>query len=65
MKHSPAYATRVLLSLTVAAGLIQITSAQDRLRTMPGYERYQEISTESRDAVKTGALTVTWTQPAA
>src|SRR5687768_14607655 len=32
---------------------------------MPGYERYQQISTESRDAVKTGALTVTWTQPAA
>ena len=65
MKHSPAFATRVLLSLTVAAGLIQITSAQDRLRTMPGYERYQQISTESRDALKTGALTVTWTEPTA
>ena len=65
MKHSPAFATRVLLSLTAAAGLIQLTSAQDRLRTMPGYERYQQISTESRDALKTGALTVTWTEPTA
>ena len=63
MKHSPALATRILLALTAAAGLIQIASAQDRLRTMPGFERYQQISTESRDALKTGALTVTWTEP--
>jgi dipeptidyl-peptidase-4 len=61
LKHSPAIVTRVLLALTAAAGLIQITSAQDRLRTMPGYERFQQISADSRDAVKTGALTVTWT----
>jgi dipeptidyl-peptidase 4 len=63
VKHSPAFATRILLALTAAAGLIQIASAQDRLRTMPGFERYQQISTESRDALKTGALTVTWTEP--
>jgi dipeptidyl-peptidase-4 len=36
-------------------------SAQDRLRTMPGYERFQKISAESRDAVRSGALSVTWT----
>lgn len=63
MKHLPATSTRVLLALTVATGVIQITSAQDRLRTMPGYERFQQVSAESRDALKSGALTVTWTDP--
>jgi dipeptidyl-peptidase-4 len=38
-------------------------SAQDRLRSMPGYERFQKISAESRDAVRSGALSVTWTDP--
>ena len=27
-------------------------SAQDRLRSMPGYDRFQKISAESRDAVE-------------
>jgi dipeptidyl-peptidase 4 len=34
--------------------------AQDRLKTMPGYERYQKMSREMAGAVKSGALTVTW-----
>ena len=52
---------RQLLGLIVAAAFIPVApSAQDRLQTMPGYEQFQKISQEGRDAVKSGALTVTW-----
>ena len=36
------------------------TLAQDRLKAMPGYERYQKISREMTNAVKLGSLSVTW-----
>ena len=39
----------------------QIAFAQDRLKTMPGYERFQRISRASSNAYKSGALSVTWT----
>jgi dipeptidyl-peptidase-4 len=35
--------------------------AQDRLKTMPGYERYQFMSRETTNAFKSGALAVAWT----
>lgn len=35
-------------------------SAQDKLRQMPGYDRFQKISPQMRTAFKTGALTVKW-----
>src|ERR1041385_6898297 len=34
--------------------------AQDRLKSMPGYDRYQKMSREITNAVKLGALSVTW-----
>jgi dipeptidyl-peptidase 4 len=34
--------------------------AQDRLKTMPGYQRYREMSREIPSSLKSGALTVTW-----
>src|SRR5438128_580403 len=34
--------------------------AQDRLKTMPGYERYQKMSREMTNAAKLGTLSVTW-----
>ncbi len=34
--------------------------AQDRLKTLPGYARYERISRESATAVKGGSLAVTW-----
>jgi len=37
-----------------------ISGAQDRLKTMPGYEQYQKMSKEISTAVKLGALIVTW-----
>ena len=36
------------------------TSAQDRLKTMPGYEQYQKMNREILGSVKLGALSVTW-----
>lgn len=39
---------------------VQISYAQDKLKSMPGYERYQKISPQIRTSVKTGALTVKW-----
>src|SRR5258708_251112 len=35
--------------------------AQDRLKTMPGYEQNQTLSTQIPTAIKSGALAVTWT----
>jgi dipeptidyl-peptidase 4 len=35
-------------------------TAQDRLKTLPGYEQYQKISKELPGAVKSGALNATW-----
>src|SRR5262245_59275623 len=34
--------------------------AQDRLKTMPGYERYVKMNREMTNAVKLGSLSVTW-----
>ena len=39
----------------------QNSFGQDRLKTMPGYDRFQRISREATNAVKSGALSVTWT----
>jgi dipeptidyl-peptidase-4 len=47
--------------LVLNTGLPSIVHAQDRLKSMPGYERYQQMSRETTNAVKPGALTVTWT----
>ncbi|MFN0122073.1 MAG: DPP IV N-terminal domain-containing protein [Blastocatellia bacterium] len=35
-------------------------AAQDRLRTMPGYEQYQRVSREIATAVKPGTLAAVW-----
>src|SRR6266404_7522035 len=47
----------MFLSLLLSTTLF----AQDRLKTMPGYEHYQRASHEMTNAVKLGILTVTWT----
>jgi dipeptidyl-peptidase-4 len=36
------------------------TGAQDRLKTMPGYEQYQKMSGEISGSVKSGTLSVVW-----
>jgi dipeptidyl-peptidase-4 len=47
--------------LAFGVGILPIApSAQSRLPTMPGHEQYQKISAESRDAVKSGAISASW-----
>jgi dipeptidyl-peptidase 4 len=62
VKH---YSTRILartsVVIAVSAGLLQISiGAQDRLKTMPGYARFEKIAREIPTAVRSGALNVTW-----
>src|SRR5258708_5229730 len=44
----------------VVGGFATTSRAQDRLKTMPGYDRYQEMSRKIPGALKSGALSVTW-----
>lgn len=49
------------LALLVAVGALTGTAdAQDRLKSMPGYERYQRVGREIGSSVRSGALAVTW-----
>jgi dipeptidyl-peptidase-4 len=51
----------LLLSVAVAiAALTPAAWAQDRLRTMPGYARFQEASKKAAGAFKSGQVAVTW-----
>ena len=52
--------TLVLPVVATIAALAPLAPAQDRLKTMPGYARYQEVSKKAAGALKSGALTVTW-----
>jgi dipeptidyl-peptidase 4 len=50
--------------LALGFGMLQVApSAQSRLPAMPGYEQFQRISEQSRDAVKSGAISATWKDP--
>src|SRR5262245_39571185 len=66
MKKQTATALRhgLAIALFGVCGLSGIaptnTSAQDRLKTMPGYERHQKMSREILGSVKSGALSVIW-----
>ena len=52
---------RLALTLPLAAGLTGgATQAQDRLRTMPGYDQYQKVARDIPGAVRGGALAVSW-----
>ncbi len=53
--------TGVVIALTIAIGILPIIShAQDRLKTMPGYDQYQKMSKEIPGSVKLGTLQVKW-----
>ena len=52
---------RAGLAAPLVIGLLQIpTAAQDRLKTMPGYQQYLKMTQEIPSAVKLGSLAVTW-----
>lgn len=46
--------------IALAAILPQSSFAQDRLKTMPGYEQFQKMNREISGSVKMGTLPVTW-----
>jgi dipeptidyl-peptidase-4 len=48
------------LSLLALAAVPREAAAQDRLKTMPGYDRYQVLSSQIPISVKPGALSVFW-----
>lgn len=54
----------VMIALLAILGINGIgpetTSAQDRLKMMPGYDQYQKMSREIPGSVKLGALSVVW-----
>jgi len=52
--------TTLVLLLAASAPFWQLAAAQDRLKTMPGYEQYQKFSRDAAGAVKLGAITPRW-----
>ncbi len=47
--------------LILAVGLMPVAStAQDRLKAMPGYDQYQKMNSQIPGSVKSGALGVVW-----
>src|SRR5690242_20113655 len=40
---------------------VPLLPAQDRLKSMPGYARYQEVGTKIQRSFKTGSLSAKWT----
>ncbi|MFO7261948.1 MAG: DPP IV N-terminal domain-containing protein [bacterium] len=55
-------ARAALIAPALFAVLHAPLAAQDRLRTMPGYERYRAMAAEIPRSVKLGALNVTWAE---
>jgi len=55
-------APRLRFALAIGAVCCAVIhpSAQDRLKTMPGYDRFQRVSREIPGSVKLGALAVRW-----
>jgi dipeptidyl-peptidase-4 len=52
---------RILVALTLALSILSITlRAQDRLKTMPGFDQFQKMSKEIPGSVKLGAVSVKW-----
>ena len=48
--------------ITVLGAIAGPARAQDRLRTMPGYEQYQRMRGQIPGSVQSGALAVTWAE---
>ena len=54
---------RLTLAFIALLGFLPAsTRAQDRLRTMPGYEQFQKMSAQMQTAVRSGDLRATWVE---
>ena len=51
---------RSMLTLIWLASLVLTATAQDRLKSMPGYERYERVTRGMTNVFTSGALNVTW-----
>src|SRR2546430_12875050 len=51
---------RKFIALLSVALFSIVLGAQDRLKTMPGYEQAQKMARELPTAVKMGSLAITW-----
>src|SRR5262245_52017419 len=51
---------RTVCAVALATALSVSLAAQDRLKSMPGYDQYQKMAREIPGSVKLGALTVRW-----
>ena len=53
--------TRTGIAVAVVAAMLWApTSAQDRLKSMPGYDQFQKMSREIPGSVKLGSITAQW-----
>src|SRR5262245_17414211 len=52
--------TTLALVVAVLAAVTLPLGAQDRLKTMPGYEQYQKMSGQISGSVKSASLDVAW-----
>ncbi|MCJ7582012.1 MAG: S9 family peptidase [Candidatus Aminicenantes bacterium] len=52
----------ILALFLILGSLTESASAQDRLKTYPGYESFQKMSQEIRGAVESGTLRITWAE---
>jgi dipeptidyl-peptidase-4 len=57
---------RAACAAVLCSALLQVpTGAQDRLKTMPGYEQYQKMQPQLAGAVRLGAVNGTWSDDSA
>src|SRR5664279_6549373 len=61
IKHLSDRDVSVILLALVPALFIQGVMAQDRLKTMPGYQRHEKIAPQIAGSVVLGTLKVNWT----
>jgi dipeptidyl-peptidase-4 len=60
-RQLPGAVARAGSVLVLGVLLVHVTtSAQDRLKAMPGYERYQQVSSQLNSAVRSGAVNGVW-----
>ncbi len=52
----------VVMMLALFAFSTTTTYAQDKLKNMPGYDQYQKIAPQMRNAVKPGTINATWSE---
>jgi dipeptidyl-peptidase-4 len=58
---NPHVPVRTLSALALASALLPgAISAQDRIKTLPGYDRYQKVSPQLNGAVRLGTISGTW-----